>query len=104
MAIAKIEILGAVLELPNFSIAMFADYSFDVKKIDIWVPAFFKYNNSFIATVVSNSLAYYLLNKHLLTNYITENWVLNKNENLILPARTIVDKMILHNGRYRGNK
>ena len=30
---------------------MVADYSFDVKNIDIWVPAFFKHNNSFIATV-----------------------------------------------------
>jgi hypothetical protein len=34
-----------------FSIAMVADYSFDVKNIDIWAPAFFKHNNSFIATV-----------------------------------------------------
>ena len=31
--------------------AMVADYSFDVKNIDIWAPAFFKHNNSFIATV-----------------------------------------------------
>ena len=30
---------------------MFADYSFDVKNIDIWAPAFFKHNDSFIATV-----------------------------------------------------
>ena len=30
---------------------MAADYSFEVKNIDIWVPAFFKHNNSFIATV-----------------------------------------------------
>jgi hypothetical protein len=35
-----------------FSIAMVADYSFDVmKNIDIWVPVFFKHNISFIATV-----------------------------------------------------
>jgi hypothetical protein len=34
-----------------FSIAMVADYSFDMKNIDIWAPAFFKLNNSFIATV-----------------------------------------------------
>ena len=34
-----------------FSIAMVANYLFDVKNIDIWVPAFFKHNNSFIATV-----------------------------------------------------
>ena len=33
------------------SIAMDADYSFDVKNIEIWAPAFFKHNNSFIAAV-----------------------------------------------------
>ena len=36
-------------------IAMVADYSFDVKNIDIWAPAFFKHINSFIATVVAGS-------------------------------------------------
>ena len=87
MAIEKIKILRAVLELPAkqhcqfspfgptsevngldwqcclagssktapriliFSIAMDADYSFDVKNIDIWAPAFFKDDNLFIATV-----------------------------------------------------
>jgi hypothetical protein len=30
---------------------MGADYSFEVKNIEIWVPAFFKHNNSFVATV-----------------------------------------------------
>ena len=30
---------------------MVAGYQFDVKNIDIWVPAFFEHNNSFIATV-----------------------------------------------------
>ena len=34
-----------------FSIVMVADYSFDVKNIDIWAPAFFKHSNSFTATV-----------------------------------------------------
>ena len=34
-----------------FSIAMDADYSFEVKNIEIWVPAFFKNNNSSVATV-----------------------------------------------------
>ena len=34
-----------------FSIVMVADYSFDVKNIDICAPTFFKHNNSFIATV-----------------------------------------------------
>ena len=33
------------------SIAMGADYSFEMKNIEIWVPAFFKHNNSFVATV-----------------------------------------------------
>ena len=28
-----------------FSIAMGANYSFDLKNIKIWVPAFFKHNN-----------------------------------------------------------
>jgi hypothetical protein len=37
-----------------FSIAMFVDYSFDVKNIDIWAPAFFKHNNSIIATVIDH--------------------------------------------------
>ena len=35
-----------------FSIVMGADYSFEVKKIEIWVPEFFKHNNSSVATVV----------------------------------------------------
>ena len=30
---------------------MAADYSFDMKNIDIWAPTFLKHNNSFIATV-----------------------------------------------------
>ena len=84
MAIEKIKILGAVLELPAkqhcqsspftskiglnwqccsagssktapkiliFSIAMGADYLFGVKNIEIWAPAFFKHNNSSVATV-----------------------------------------------------
>ena len=35
---------------------MGADYSFEVKTNEIWAPAFFKHNNSFIATV--NSVIY----------------------------------------------
>ena len=89
MAIEKIKILGAVLELPAkqhcqfspfgpifevngldwqcylagssktapriliFSIAIGANYSYEVKNSEIWVPAFFKHYNSFIATVLS---------------------------------------------------
>ena len=34
-----------------FSIAMGADYSFELKNIEIWVPAFFKHNNSSVVTV-----------------------------------------------------
>ena len=34
-----------------FSIGLGADYSFEVKNIEIWVPAFFKHNNSSVATV-----------------------------------------------------
>ena len=37
-----------------FSIAMCADYSFDVKNIEIWVPTFFKHNNSSVATMRYN--------------------------------------------------
>ena len=87
MAIEKIRILGAVLELPAkqhcqfspfgpifevnwlgwqcylagssktapriliFSIAIGADHSYEEKNSDIRAPAFFKHNNSFIATV-----------------------------------------------------
>ena len=41
-----------------FSIAMVADYSFDVKNIDIWAPTFFKQKNSFIATVYWIMISY----------------------------------------------
>ena len=34
-----------------FSIAIGADYSYEVKNSEIWAPAFFKHNNSFIAAV-----------------------------------------------------
>ena len=87
MAIEKIKILWAVLELPAkqhcqfwpiwpnfevngldwqccladsskmapriliFSIAMGAYYSFEVKNIEIWVPAFFRHNNSSVGSV-----------------------------------------------------
>ena len=34
-----------------FSIAKGADYSFEVKNIEIGVPAFFKHENSFVASV-----------------------------------------------------
>ena len=37
------------------SIAMGVDYSFEVKNIVIWVPAFFKHNNSSVATVIGVS-------------------------------------------------
>ena len=33
------------------SIAMGGDYSFEVKNMEIWVPEFFKHNNSSAATV-----------------------------------------------------
>ena len=34
-----------------FSITIGADYSYEMKNSEIWAPAFFKHNNSFIATV-----------------------------------------------------
>ena len=91
MAVEKIKILGAVLELPAkqhcqfspigpifevngldwqcclagssktarriliFSIAMGADYTFEVKNIEIWAHTFFKHNNSSIATVLQTA-------------------------------------------------
>ena len=36
-----------------FSIAIVADYSYEVKNSEIWAPAFFKHNNSFIATALA---------------------------------------------------
>ena len=38
-----------------FSIAIGANYSYELKNSEIWAPAFFKHNNSFIATVLSAS-------------------------------------------------
>jgi hypothetical protein len=40
--------------------AMGADYSFEVKDIEMWVPAFFKHDNSSVATM--RGLAYSSLN------------------------------------------
>ena len=37
-----------------------ADCSFEVKNIEIWVPAFFKHNNSSVATVPHESILDYL--------------------------------------------
>ena len=40
---------------------MGADYSFEVKNIEIWVPPFFKHNNSFVAkvyTTLPESMSY----------------------------------------------
>ena len=103
MAIEKIKIPGAVLELPAnqhcqfspfgpffevngldwhcclagssktapgiliFSIAICAHYSFEVKNIEIWPPAFFKHNNSFIATVPPH-LVHVVIECHLVIN------------------------------------
>ena len=39
-----------------FSIAIGADYSYEVKNSEIWAPAFFKHNNSFIATVFTQTI------------------------------------------------
>ena len=40
-----------------FSIAIGANYSYEMKNSEIWVPTFFKHNNSFIATVITEALA-----------------------------------------------
>ena len=47
--------IGSLCLLSTISL-MGADYSFEVKNIEIWAPAFFKHNNSFIATVAELSL------------------------------------------------
>ena len=39
-----------ILILP---IAMSADYSFERENIEIWVPAYFKHNDTFVATVIT---------------------------------------------------
>ena len=46
-----------------FSIAIDANYSYEVKNSEIWEPAFFKHNNSFIATVFWQSPCSYCLTK-----------------------------------------
>ena len=40
-----------------FSIAMGADYSFEMKNIEILAPIFFKHNNSCIATVDTKKIS-----------------------------------------------
>ena len=40
------------LQFLIFSITMGANYTYEVKNSEIWVPAFFMHNNSFIATVI----------------------------------------------------
>ena len=40
---------------------MGANYSFEVKNIEIWAPAFFKHNNSFVTTVAFNDPAQQLV-------------------------------------------
>ena len=41
-----------------FSIALDDDYLFEMKNIEIWEPAFFKHNNSFIAIMVRAGTVY----------------------------------------------
>jgi hypothetical protein len=47
---ARLALAGSSKTALIFSIAMVAHYSFDVKNIDTWVPAFSRHNNSFVAT------------------------------------------------------
>ena len=55
-----------------FSIAMGADYSFEVKNIEIWVPAFFKHNNSSVATVQN---AYIFIIDNLILDGFWDFWI-----------------------------
>ena len=34
---------------------MGANYSFEVKNIEIWAPAFYKHNNTFVGTVCNHA-------------------------------------------------
>ena len=61
------------------SITMGADYSFQVKNIEIWAPAFFKHNNSFIATV-SGQACFELLVTYTIVKL--QAVYLNNSENL----------------------
>ena len=68
---AKLEVLFS-LQLKTapriliFSNAMGAEYSFEVKNIEIQVPAFFQHNNSSVATVILLQLS--LKNRGILQN------------------------------------
>ena len=58
-----------------FSIAMGADYSFEVKIIEIWVPAFFKHNNSSLATVVNKGQVLCKMST-IVQGVAGQNWVI----------------------------
>ena len=45
------------LRILIFSIAVGADYSFEVKKIEIWAPSSFKHDDLFLATVGAKACA-----------------------------------------------
>ena len=62
-----------------FSIAICADYSYEVKNSEIWAPAFFKHNNSFIATV-SRQACFELLVTYTIVKL--QAVYLNNSENL----------------------
>ena len=62
-----------------FSIAICADYSYEVKFSEIWAPAFFKHNNSFIATV-SGQACFELLVTYTIVKL--QAVYLNNSENL----------------------
>ena len=44
--------IGTAPRILIFSIAIGADYSYELKNNETWAPAFFKHNNSFIATML----------------------------------------------------
>ena len=62
------------------SIAMVADYSFEVKNIEIWEPAFFKHNNSSVATVILLQLS--LKNRGILQNKYSRTGCLKNKKTL----------------------
>ena len=72
-----------------FTIAMVADYLDDVKNIDIWAPAFFKHNNSFIATMRNKEKKVKLQAKKNFCFKIQVLWMTDHSETRILTFELI---------------
>ena len=74
---------------------MGADYSFKVKNIEIWEPAFLKHNNSSVATVGDKSPIVLLLPQIWIVNYYVKcssDKLSNVNKNTGLSREMIFQK------------